>query len=50
LAKLRPAGPSAGVVRIFETARTPPIAASAARNVAAGEPRRLRRFEPKAIA
>jgi hypothetical protein len=37
-------------VRIVETALTPSIAASAARRVAAGEPWRLRRFEPKAIA
>jgi hypothetical protein len=49
LAKPRPAGPRAGVDRIVES-RPAPIAAAAARTVAAGAPWRLRRFEPRAIA
>jgi hypothetical protein len=49
LAKPRPAGPSAGVARTVESLAAP-IAFAAARTVSAGEPWRLRRLEPRAIA
>jgi hypothetical protein len=49
LAKERPAAPIAGVARIAET-WVGFSTASAARKVAVGEPWRLHRFEPSAMA